>query len=200
MARWLAIGTMLAVAVPGLAVAQQRTPNPGTQAMLRQWPEAGVWETHLQRRTDIANSPLECVGGTGFFSDPVNYYRWGWADLNGEFRLFIWDRLNVSVDRIDVFIDDVKVVQAKVTSKEAPDRGSAVYAAISREKVDALKAVIRKGSSIKFMTAKETYSAPLDGADQALTHFDECIAYAKQLTIARKPVSRRSRARARTSR
>lgn len=186
MARWLAIGIMLAVAVPGLAVAQQRTPNPGTRSQIREWPQAGVWETNLQRRTDIENSPLECVGGTGFFSDPVNYYLWGWSDLNGEFRLFIWDSQMgaLSVDRIDVLIDDVKVVQAKVTSKDTPSRGSAVYAAISpREKVDALKNVIRKGSTIKFIAGNETYSAPLDSADKALSRFDDCIDYAKQLTV-----------------
>ena len=184
MARWLAIGIMLAVVVPGLAAAQQRTPNVGTKPMLRQYPKAGVWETYLQRRSDMPNAPLECITGTGSFTDPVNYYLWGWGDLNGQFRLFIWDSQvgALSLESIRVVIDDYEVVKAKVTSKEAPAPGvgTGFFAAIPE--ANALKDVIRNGSSIKFITDKETYSASLDGAAEALSHFDKCIDFAKQLT------------------
>lgn len=180
MSRWLTIGIMLAVAIPGLAVAQQRTPNLGKSGMIRTWPRVGVWETFLTR---AGTSQLQCIAGTGVFTDPPDYYGWGWKDLNGQFTLFIFDTEQnaVSGGSISLFIDDVKVGQFKITERYNTGQTFAVVAAIPDAKVDAIKGLIQSGASIKFVTENQTYSAPLQGSEQVMGYFSDCIAHAQRL-------------------
>lgn len=181
MAKWLAFGVMFTVAMSGLALAQQRTPNPGKSSINRVWPRVGVWETFLTRRRDTTR--LECLVITGVVTNSRDYYGWGWTNVNGGLALFIMDTSPdaVSGDSISLFIDDVKVMQAKITARRQDPGQFTVLAAIPNEKVDDIKDLIRSGASIKFISDNATYSASLQGAAEVMGYFSECISHAERL-------------------
>jgi hypothetical protein len=181
MARVLAIGIMLAVAISWPTVAQQRTPNAGKSALSRVWPVSGVWITALIRPD---NSPeLLCASFTDMANNDEEY-AFGWREDSDGFGIIIIDsqRNALSGDSIALFIDDVRVLQAPITTRNYNGGElSSVIALISGNKVAAIKDSIRSGGSIKFVTDNETYSASLTGSGQAMSYFGECLAQAQRL-------------------
>jgi hypothetical protein len=172
-----------ALDVDGSASAQQRTPNAGTNGMLRTWPVNADWQVAMLRMFDGA---LGCVLLTGHV-DPVRgeRYFWGirWRENTLAVTIFDSNQQAVSGPTIAITIDQVPVGTYGITRRLGPNEGmQSVTAELPAPDRDRLSKLMAVGGAIQFVTSSSTYSAPLQGARQSMSSLQECRIEATHLT------------------
>ena len=182
MLKMFSIFTIFTFAVVTSAVAQQRSPNDGTNSVKRVWPRSGVWEVSLTRHRE--SPELQCNVLTGWQNANTGEgYLWGWRDYKGELAFFIIDKNSRAVSGRDiaVFIDDIKVTLIPAAIRLSVDGANFVGGPVPKGKNDTIIELLRSGGAVKLVTDNYSYSASLSGSGQAMQYFDECRRQADRL-------------------
>jgi len=176
--------TLAALTLLSGAHAQQRAPNPGTQFILREWPMSGAWNVALIRLID---GPLGCLLATAH-ADQANgeKYMWGLRWRRENVAAYITDNNQQAVagPSIEIIIDKVSIGAHQVTKRVSKGGFYSITAEFPAAGSDRVLSLIGVGGEMQFVTNTFTYSAPLQGAEQALANLKTCTTEASRLNAA----------------
>jgi hypothetical protein len=159
--------------------AQERAPNTGTEGILRAWPVSGAWNVILVR---LADAPLGCLLATGHAGIGEQYH-WGlrWRRENIGAVITANNAQAVAGPSIQIIVDNVTVGTYQISSRVSSNGFQSVIAEFAPSESDRVLSLISGGGELQFVTSIFTYSAPLEGAQQALAYFKECAIEASHL-------------------
>jgi hypothetical protein len=175
MLRSVFTAALLASALSSAALAQERVPNPGKSGIIRSWPDSGVWGVALARLVD---GGLGCWLGTGHTNTATGEkYIWGlrwrlaglgvaivdnneWATRAPSIEIIV-DRISIGTFSITRTIDLGNGFRNVVADLQEPDAGKLVE-------------LMGVAGTIQLSTKNFSYSAPLQGASQALANLKAC--------------------------
>ena len=165
------------------ASAQQRSPNQGTQGVLRSWPVTGVWQVSLVRFID---GGLGCLFATGHADQTTGErYVWGirWRNDKSLTASILENNENaIAGPSIQIVLDRVPIGTYPITRRLNAGVGfQSVAADLPELDKDKLLNLIGVGGEMQFITTASTYSAPLQGASQGLQNLKACSIEAAQL-------------------
>jgi hypothetical protein len=135
MPKTLSLLVAVAALVFAPALAQQRTSNTGSAAVDRVWPWSGVWAVLLLKHVD--SPELQCEVYTGLRDEYTHEdYLWGWQDFKGELAFFVYDQAGraVSGSDITIYIDNVKALAIKISTRSMLDMYNTIVAAVPGDK------------------------------------------------------------------
>lgn len=162
--------------------AQERAPNPGTQPLLRAWPDSGIWGVGLFRLVDGA---LGCLLVTGHINPKLGeQYYWGirWRRESVGATLTDNNQRATAGLSIQIVIDGIPTGTYPITKRTSGNSGAQnVVAEFPAGEKDRVLNLIDVGGSMQFVTNNFTYSASLQGARRAMTYFRACIVEASHL-------------------
>jgi hypothetical protein len=171
------------------ALAQQRTTNQGSPGPLREWPPSGAWQTILIRL--LSTSDLGCVTATGYRNQTTGeQYFWGIRRTSQDTALAIVDNNPTAVAgaAIRVIVDGTPVGVFPISKRLPNGATMSVAAILPGPEAQRLISLFRLGGKVSFVTEHSTYSASLQGAQQAIANLDACAAEIAHL----KPTDRSS--------
>jgi len=164
------------------ANAQERMPNPGTQGVLRVWPNSGVWGVRLVRTTD---GGLGCQFVTGHAErNTGELYLWGirWRPQSMGATIIDNNRQAIAGPSIQIVIDSIPIGKYEITRRLDGANGfQGVVAEFSPTENERIVSLVSVGGSMQFVTNTFTYSASLQGAQQAMSSLRECSVEANHL-------------------
>jgi len=176
---FLTVIISLTLCVPG--VTQQRSPNQGTQGLLRAWPQTGVWQVALFRLFDGA---LGCGLLTGLSDQGSREsYSWGirWRGESIAATIADTNENAISGPSIQVIVDQIPAGTYQISRRINASNFHNVVADFPRFDADRIVSLINVGGAMQFVTNTFTYSAPLLGAPQGLQNLKTCSIEASQL-------------------
>jgi hypothetical protein len=182
--RQVFLGLFAVITISMSAIAQERQPNQGTPSPLRVWPDSGAWGVVLQRLDDGA---LGCLLLTGY-SNPTSgeRYFWGirWRPDGLSVAIVDTNEQAVTGPSIRVFVDRLPLGVYQVNRTKAQSGFHSVAAELPTSDTSKLMGLMGVGGSIQFATTAFTYSAPLQGVQQAMAYFRDCRLEAAHLNEA----------------
>jgi hypothetical protein len=179
------LGFLAMAALCVAALAQERSPNQGAQGILRTWPDSGVWGVALIRLVD---GPLGCWLATGHSDQSSGErYFWGvrWRAESLAATITDNNQQAIAGPSIQVVIDKVPVGTYQISRRASGGNGfQNVVADFSHTDGDRMLGLISVGGAMQFITQASTYSASLQGAQQAMINFKACAMEAAHLNSA----------------
>ncbi len=166
------------------SLAQERAPNPGKQAVLRAWPMSGAWGVILIRLID---GRLGCLLATGHQDQRSGEtYNWGVRWRHEGLGASITDNNAQAVagSSIQIIIDKVAIGTYQVSKRLSANGFHSVVAEFPAAESDRILSLIGVGGEMQFVTNTFTYSAPLQGSQQALANLKVCTIEASHLDAA----------------
>jgi hypothetical protein len=173
-----------ALLVWSAAAAQERTLNPSVQPIVRAWPTSGAWEVGLAR---LAGGGLGCLLATAHINQGSGErYFWGIRRRGQDIAVMIIDNNEAAIagPSIQIVVDQIPIGSYTITRRSAAAGVVLVSADLPPSDGNRLLSLIKVGGGIQFVTSASTYSAPLQGAQQALLHLDSCTVEAEHLNAA----------------
>ena len=132
---------------------------------------SGAWGVVLIRLID---GPFGCLLATGH-RDPKSgeQYNWGIRWCRGSLGASISDNNTQAVagPSIQIIIDKVAVGTYQVSRRVGANGFQSIVAEFSPVESDRVLGLIGVGGEMQFVTTTFTYSAPLQGSQQALANF-----------------------------
>lgn len=183
MLRFLCSAAVLA-ALSSATIAQERVPNPGKSGTIRSWPDSGVWGVVLARLVD---GGLGCWLGTGHTNTATGEkYIWGIRWRPAELSVAIVDN-NEQATRaqsIEIIVDGISIGTFSITRTIELGNGFRnVVADLPAPDASRLVELVGVAGTIQLSTKNFSYSAPLQGAPQALANLKACQIEATHLSI-----------------
>jgi hypothetical protein len=183
--RRLILAAAAVAALSYSAIAQERTPNQGTPGPLRAWPATGAWQVVLTR---LIYGDLGCLLATGHSNQASGEnYAWGVRRRGQSLGATITDNNAQAIagSAIQIIIDHVPLGIFQITDRRELGNGFHVAVAeLASKDGSNLINLIGVGGSMQFVTSTYTYSAPLEGAQQALRNLQTCAIEADHLNAA----------------
>lgn len=156
------------------AHAQTKMPNGNSPALLRTWPQAGVWQTFLARGKD---QQLACGMLSHHQEGGRTTYFAGLRQLPDDLSINLGDidKAGVSGDSIDLFIDGVPVGSFPITRRiDNESEFHAIAATVPKAETQRVMNLFSIAASIKLVTQGATFAFPFTGAAQSLLNMRNC--------------------------
>ena len=177
----LLLGGIIAVSCSVIALAQDRPQSPAAQNLLKTWAASGAWQVDLVRLVD---GSLGCRLVTIHDDKKTgDLYLWGIRWRKEGLGATITDTKTEAIagPSIQILIDGASIGTYQVGRRAEGAAGSNVVADLPPSDNDKLFSLMGKGGTMQFVTSASTYSASLEGAQQALSDFRACTAEAGRL-------------------
>jgi hypothetical protein len=166
------------------AAAQERTPNPGVQPIVRAWPKSGAWEVGLAR---LAGGGLGCLLATAHVNQGSGErYFWGIRQRGQDIAAMIVDNNEAAIAgrSIQIIVDQIPIGSYTITRRSAGAGIVLASADLPARDGNRLLSLIKVGGVMQFVTSTATYSAALQGTQQALLNLEACTVEAEHLNAA----------------
>ncbi len=178
----LLLAGIIVVSCSAIALAQDRPQSPPAQNLLKTWAASGAWQVDLVRLVD---GSLGCRLVTIHDGKKTgDLYLWGIRWRKEGLGATITDTKAEAIagPSIQILIDGASIGTYQVDRRADGAAGSNVVADLPPSDNDKLFSLLGKGGKMQFVTNASTYSASLDGAQEALSNFRACTVEAGRLT------------------